>query len=729
MNIPHQQYPNHTEGLAQANRLSSALQAMSGLELRTIFGMIVRQWRLILAMLALVLLITMGILSQMSYRYTAEALLTIDQRESQLVGQEDAVSGGVTLNNRVDTEVEILGSSSVALGVVDRLALWRDEEFGFTGLSRLDKLKGVIGMKLPLREGPAAARLAELEPEEQSQLVKKLGLAVKISRRGLTSVISIQTTSKDAEKSALIANAMAESYLDVQINAKAKTAQSAADFLQARVDELAKNIQTVDGKVENFILEQSDAIGTPEARAELTRMREQINLLSNSQESFSTELAQLQSLQVNPGAVMPTAVSAELRALAEKRAELAKLSAEAAAPPDVAQQLANLDKKLRESASIRSASLKDELGKSDKQKEALRKQLQELFSHQQIPNEVAIGLYRLQREAESGRKLYESYSTRLGEVQQQVSLALPNTRIVAPAIVPYAPSYPPSSLLLGLAGLVGLGLGAAAAIAREHLVGGFASPAQVEAVTGLGVMATVPGYIGASPQNAILEAPFSGYSESIRRMRIGVENTIGPLPSKVIIVTSTEPGEGKSTLSISVARAFASSGRSTILIDSDFRHPSVAKLTGFHSRGNLIELLPEIKPDYNLGNIVETELDSNLSTLTTTATTKQASDVLVGSAQFLDLITAARSQFEFVIVDCPPIGYVVDAKIVSRNADLVLYVVKQNSTSQQDAVSGLRQMVGAGQAPVALVLNNVRDILGGYYYRNSRYNNYYKSEV
>jgi succinoglycan biosynthesis transport protein ExoP len=729
MNSSQHHFSNQNEGVAQANKLSSALQTMSGLELRTMFGMIVRQWRLILATLILVLLITLGIISQMSYRYTAEALLSIDQRESQLVGQEDVVTGGVTLNNRVDTEVEILGSTSVALGVVDRLALWRDPEFGFTGLSRLDSLKGVIGMKLPIREGPEATRLSELAPELQSQLVKKLGSAVKIARRGLTSVISIQTTSKDAEKSALIANAMAESYLDVQINAKAKTAQSAADFLSAKVDELAKNIQSVDSKVENFILEQSDAIGTPEARAELTRMREQINLLSNSQEIFSTELAQLQSLQDNPGSIVPNAVSAELRALAEKRAELAKLSAEAAAPPDVTQQLAAIDKQLRQSASVRTASLKDELGKSDKQKEALRKQLQELFGHQEIPNEIAINLYRLQREAESSRKLYETYSTRLGEVQQQVSLALPNTRIVAPAIIPFAPSYPPSSLLLALASLLGLGLGAAAAIAREHLVGGFASPGQVEAVTGLGVMSAVPGYDGTNPQNAILDVPFSGYSESIRRMRIGIENAIGPLPSKVIVVTSTEPSEGKSTLSISVARAFASSGRSTILIDSDFRHPSVAKLTGFHSRGNLIELLPEIKADYNLSTIVETELDSNLSTLTTTATTKQASDVLVGSAQFLDLITAARAQFEFVIIDCPPIGYVVDAKIVSRNADLVLYVVKQNSTSQQDAVSGLRQMVGAGQAPVALVLNNVRDILGGYYYRNSRYNNYYKSEV
>jgi polysaccharide biosynthesis transport protein len=713
----------------QSNTLSTALQAVSGLELRTMAGIIARQWQLILAVLLLTLLLSLGLLSQMRYRYTAEALLSIDERESQLVGQDDGVTAGVTLNNRVDTEVEIIGSSSVALGVVDRLALWRDDEFGFTGLSRLDSLKGLVGLKVEENAGPTAARLGELPGDIQAQLVQKLGRSVKITRRGLTSIISVSATSRSPDKSALIANSFAESYLDVQINAKAKTAQRAADFLKDRVEQLATNIQEVDAKIENFILTQSESIGTPEARAELSRMRDEIKSLSAAQSSFSTELAQLQSIQDNPGSVSTAGISAELRALAEKRAELAKQSALASAPPDIGAQLKAIDAKLRSAASIRTASIKDELDKSDKQKQDLGKQLQDLFSRQSIPNDVAVNLYRLQREAESNRKLYESYSTRLGEVQQQVSLALPNTRIVAPAIVPHDPSYPPSSLIFLISGLLGLALGSAAAIVREHLVGGFASPAQVEAVTGLPVVATVPAYDGKSPQSAIVEVPFSGFSESIRRLRIGMENTLGPLATKVIIVTSTEPSEGKSTLSISVARAFASSGRSTLLVDGDFRHPSVAKLMGFSSPGNLIELLPDIKANTDIAQYVETELDTGLHALTTTATLKQASDVLVGSAQFSDLIALMRTQVEYIVIDCPPIGYVVDAKIISRSADLVLYVIKQNSTSQQDAIAGLRQMVGAsGFPPVSIVLNNVRDILGGYYYRNSRYNNYYKSE-
>ena len=161
----------------------------------------------------------------------------------------------------------------------------------------------------------------------------------------MTSIISIQSTSINAEKSALIANSVAESYLDVQINAKAKTAQRAADFLKGRVDELANNIQDVDSKIENFILTQSDSIGTPEARAELNRMRDVIKTLTSTQSSFSTELAQLQNIQDNPAESSLTSVSAELRALAERRAELAKQSALASAPPDIDAQLKAIDSK------------------------------------------------------------------------------------------------------------------------------------------------------------------------------------------------------------------------------------------------------------------------------------------------------------------------------------------------------------------------------------------------
>lgn len=713
------------------NRLSNTLNSISNLKLRTMFGMILRQLRLILTVVLLIMLAAVGLLSQLHNRYTTEALLSIDESTSQLLGQENAMAGGATLSNQVDTEVEVLGSTSVALGVIDRLALWRDPEFGFTGVSWLTSLQNLIGISVLPVKVPVAIRLSELPVDLQAQLVKKLSASVKVTRRGLTSIISVQGTSKNPEKSALVANSMAETYLDLQIDSKVNAAKRAASFLAERVDQIAKDIQNVDNKIESFILNQSKSIGTPEARIELTRMRNEMVSLTSDQTSLAAELARIESIELDPGSAVPTSVSAELRSLAEKRQQLTNELLFASPQKDIANQLKALDQQLVDAAKIRAENVRTELTNFDSKKMELRKQLQDLFSRQQVPNDVAVNLYRLQREAESNRKLYETYSTRLGEVQQQASLALPNTRIVSPAIVPHDPSYPPSLLILALSAVLGLVFGTAIAITRESLVGGFASIEQAEAVTGFSVIATVPTYDAKDTHDAILTVPFSHFSESIRRLRIGVTNELLQLNCKTILVTSTEPGEGKSTLAISLARSFSIAGHSTILIDADLRHPSIQSLVGERSPTDLVELLHnvtnQVADGTDLENFFYLEKKSGLSIITTEALENQASDLLVGSANFAELLAIARMKFEYIVIDSPPVGYLVDAKIMSPQTDLVLYVVKQNSTSQQDTVLGLRDIVSnTGRPAVSIVLNNVRSIFGGYYYRNSRYNNYYK---
>ena len=146
----------------QSQLLGQSATELHGSELRLIVGMIARQWRLITSVVVLVLLLALGVLSQLQSRYTAEALLVIDERESQLVGSDDAMGAGINLNSRVDTEAQIIGSSSVALGVIDQLALWRDDEFGFASPSRFERLKAILGFKPDPKNIPKASRVSEL---------------------------------------------------------------------------------------------------------------------------------------------------------------------------------------------------------------------------------------------------------------------------------------------------------------------------------------------------------------------------------------------------------------------------------------------------------------------------------------------------------------------------------------------------------------------------------------
>jgi polysaccharide biosynthesis transport protein len=722
---------NTTQSGDQVAKLDTAFQTIGSFDLANIIGIFLRQWKLAMAICAAILLLTSALLSQLSYRYTAEALVTIDERESQLAGQQDAIGVGVTLNNRVDTEVEIIASNSVMFDAVDRLALWRDPEFGLGTISYMQKLKGVVGIAAPTPENQVeATRLADLEPQLQTQLISKLSRAIKVQRRGLTSVIAITATSKDREKSARIANTISESYLDVQIGAKARTAQRAAEFLNARVNDIAKDIQTVEAQIENFIIAQSSKIGTPEARDEMDRLRKSLENITSTEAGFATELSRMANYKDNLDAMSPNSVPGALRALAEERAALMQKASANAAAPNLARDLAKIDEKLVAALSEQVDVMQEQLATNDKQKIELRKQLQDLFNRQQIPTEVSVSLYRLQREADSKRKLYENFSVRLGEVQQQVEFAVPSSRIVSPAIVPDRPSFPPSLKALALAGLLGLGLGTAAAVAREHLVGGFASPAQFEAVTGLPVAATVPRYEGTAPHNAIVDAPFSSYAESIRRLRLSVEDRTIGLTTKTVIVTSTEPNEGKSTIAVSLARACAVSGYSTILVDCDLRHPSVGKLMTTEAPIGLLQALYDADSNAEILPSLAYEEETGLYVLTTKPSEKQASDALLGSTQFKDLLDKIKKHFNYVIIDSPPIGYVVDARLIATQANALIYVVKQNATTQMESIAGMRQFVGREDCPpLTVVLNDVHTALGSYYYRNSKYSKYYKSGV
>jgi capsular exopolysaccharide synthesis family protein len=623
--------PLHDGLTDQQHELRPTATSMSGMELRQFIESMLRQRKLILSITALIIGVAFFLISFVQEQYTAGAVLVIDESQSQLLGVEAALSAGATLINRVDTEVEILKSPSVSLRTIERLKLWNDDEFGFAP-SFPRKIANIFSRTTS--QPVAASTIKDLTNDHRAKLVGGLKKALKISRQGFTSVISIEATSRSADKAATIANTVAESYFDLQIETRTKSAQRAAEFLRARVNELATAIIDGNQRLDEFIREHNKELGSAEVRTELARLRDEA-----------------------------TGIAPEQKAIAEPRA---------------------------------------------------------------IPQNIAVGLYRLERDVETNRKLYDSYVARLGEVQQQVSLAMPNSRIMSPAIAPDKPSFPPTGIFLGVAVLIGLMLGVGSAVLREHIIGGFVTPEQLAAVTGLPVTAVIPHNNQGNPHDSILEFPFSAFAESIRRMRLGIDNvTEGKHPS-VVLVTSTEPSEGKTTLAIALARAMAKSAQRTLLIDCDLRQSSVGRLMKAVSPIHFVDLLLAKSMEEEFTSALAREKDSGLYLLNSESTTRHASDVLLASEQFRKLIDIAKSRFDAIIIDSPPIGYVVDASIISRECDVVLYVIRYAVSSQRSVVAGLRQILSGPRPPVpALVLNGARELLSGHYYRKSTYNNYY----
>jgi uncharacterized protein involved in exopolysaccharide biosynthesis len=325
-------------------------------------------------------------------QYTANALILVDESESQLVG--------IASTSSVDTEVEILYSSSVTLGAIQKLGLWNDPEFGIeTGI--LSRLARLLSQKTRI---PASINsLNQLPSGAKSKLVKNVSDNVRIFQRGLTSTITVRATSSDAAKAARLANAIAESYFELQAAARARSASRAADFLRLRVNELADEIRLDNERLNQFLATHGN-----------------MNLGPNSLSQPTEDAQGILQHQAGNG----TQTDSNLDRVPLDR-------------PDV-----TLSESLSES--------------------------------------VVTDYYRLQRSAETNRKLYDSYVARLSDVQQKIGLALPNSRLVAPAITPHESSFPPTALIIFLGIILGLGAGISLALVREYFRGSFSFPHQLQ---------------------------------------------------------------------------------------------------------------------------------------------------------------------------------------------------------------------------------------------------------
>jgi succinoglycan biosynthesis transport protein ExoP len=183
-------------------------------------------------------------------------------------------------------------------------------------------------------------------------------------------------------------------------------------------------------------------------------------------------------------------------------------------------------------------------------------------------------------------------------------------------------------------------------------------------------------------------------------------------------VTSTDAGEGKSTISLSLARSWAVNGRRTLLIDADFRQPGLTRMLGLAGGRSLNRLLLSSLTHADIAASTRREIGSGVEVMLSETGGNWGSDVLVGSQQFADLIRHCRQNYEFVIIDTPPVGRVVDARIITRLADTAVFVVRSGHANQRGVMAAMRELVmGSHGIKLLPVLNAAHGLLGmGYGY-------------
>lgn len=721
-------------------------------QLRGIYAMIVRRWLVMAAAAGIALALAIVWLLQATPIYTSTTELLIDPRKERVM-REEAVVGELALDtSSIATEVSLVRSFSVARRVAEKLNLEKDARFSPAGSSFdiFGWLSGLLSQLLPTADQP------EPEPQatgalsiRQLEIIKEIQDNISVRRIALTYFIEIAYSHPNAKLAAELANAVAESYLVEQLEARYQGARRAATWLSERVVALRGQLETservlaehrakhnlVTAQAGTLAEQQASEINTQlvAARAQTVEKRAQYEQAQRTLEG-GAGIESVAAVVNSPAIVGLRTQAAELG-----RQEADLLTRYGPEHPSVVKlraERADIRRQISQEVARVVQTLKTDYDFALKKEQSLETSLRELTGANSN-DQAVIRLRELERDAQANRVLYESLLTRFKEAEQQTSLQSAESRVIAPAFEPRKPSFPRKGLTLAIALFGGLALGLGAVFLLEQIESGFTTVEQLEQATHFPVLAIVPrldareqvveGRKVSIPEYVALK-PLSRFGESIRSVRMSALMSNIDQPPKLILVTSSVPSEGKSTIAQCLAHSAAASNQRVLLIDCDLRHPSTSKYFKLHEGPGLTDLLMGQAPPEK---VFLRGPFPNFTIVPAGTPTRHPPDIL-GSERLRALLASVRESYDVVFLDAPPISPVIDSAILSKIVDKVVYVVHWRETPRDLVVRSLQAIDNPRQKISGLVMNNAQLRLmssySAYYsYYHKKYQSYYAS--
>ena len=596
---------------------------------------------------------------------------------------------------------------------------------------------------------PEAAGIA---PEEKRRelvqaTIDKYLRALTVTASDRSRVLALQFVSPDARVAALGANTTAELYILDQLAAKGETTSRASDWLKQHVEELHERVIEFEQKLEDY-RRQSGIIDTGGAsvyQSQLGRLDEELVLARTKLAESEARAQQVQGLVKSGNLDTAAAVldSKIIQSLTDQEAQVSRKLAELKTQlkdthPQVKlteHELADIKGKISSEVEKIAANLNNELAIARVRAANLAGQVADMQRKVGQQNESEVTLRSLESEVKANKTIYETLNARLKEtnIQQDASMQQPDARIISRATVPGTPFYPRRDLMILAALVVSAALGMALALVVEYLNSGFRSLSQVESLTGMPTLALVPKLKDVAGENArahqiAVERPNSSYGEAIRTIRTGLLLSHLDHPPRTVMVCSSVPGEGKSSVALSLACAAARSTQKAIIIDCDLRHSSLHNYLGCP---NKIGITDYLAGQASLEDVVEIDPHSGVHFITAGSRAPNPVDLL-GSQEMRKLLTRLSSLYDLVVIDSPPLLPVSDAMVLARAVDKTIFLIRWEKTKRETALSGLKLLIEAGAniAGIALTQVDVRkhatyDYSDSGYYYSSSYKNYY----
>jgi polysaccharide biosynthesis transport protein len=370
-------------------------------------------------------------------------------------------------------------------------------------------------------------------------------------------------------------------------------------------------------------------------------------------------------------------------------------------------------------------SLKNEVYVSRSKEESIQKSLKSLQGDAALSDKAQVELAELTRQMEADKAIYESFLTRFKETSEQ-GLEQADVKVVSYAEAPPTPSYPKKLMILLVAAVGSLFLGVILSLVIESVDHTFRGAPQIEQDLGINVLGMVP-KVDIEDDYPIDIQPSTLIFESLRTVLNSIYFLRPNSIPKSIMVTSSIPGEGKTFFALSFANILAMSGMRVLVIDGDLKRANLSHhyyKTKQVKRKNIGVLSDFITGKAELKDII-INTSENQDIILSTANTAFSQNLLE-SERMSYLIKVLSLQYDFIIVDCPPVMAVSDALIVSKLVDATVYVVRWGSTDRKLVRNGLNLYRRTSGYLSGIVLSQV-DLKKHKYYRYGDSASYYSS--
>jgi polysaccharide biosynthesis transport protein len=735
--------PYPPRNLARPNSVMEVDQVDAFGQLRATWDILHKhQWLILATTFVLTLLVAVY-----SYRmkpvYRATARVDVEAEEPLLQSLNDLFRTEQADDSFLATQISILQSDRLAWETVLQLG----------------------GSKFPNSRQTSSPddRVLGTPPAMKNAAVAAFKANLKVERPKETRMALVSYESTDPHEAALVVNTLVKNYIESNFRTKYDATRQATGWMEQRLDELKQKVEKSEEAMVAYEREHNIAnIGEKQTAAE-ARFEDMSKDLSQAQTERLSKESLYKMVASNDTQVGFIQANSLLPGLEAKEVDLKEQYSEAVAQYgptypkalSIQDQIKDLQALIwRERKRVVENLHNEYLAAVQREKflaAAVTQQKQEVDR----VNQLLIQHNLLKREFESNQQLYDNLLQHLKDANVSAGLRATNIRVIDEATIPSLPVRPNRLRNMEFALMAGLILGIALAFTREALDNSVKNAQEIEKLTSLPTLSIVPlahsamldrsslfhskrkngnnGNLSYAVELAVLKKPGAAISEAFRTLRTSVLLSTAERPPQVLLITSAQPSEGKTSTTLNLAVTLAQKGSRVLLIDSDLRRPGLAKALNLRNRNGLAEILTGAR-EFDETLLQKPEGTENLFLLPAGPYPPNPAELLC-SMKMEALIKSLREKFDHVVLDSPPVLPITDATILSSLVDGVIMVVECEATTRAALNRACRVIEHSGGKILGTVLNKVDTRRDGYYgyryyhgYYSYKYKAYYMEE-